>query len=534
VSKGHQFKTNCDVEVILHLYEECKEGLLDKLNGQFGFALFDLKTNNLLCARDHFGVIPFHYTVVNNFLVFASEIKSILEYPEVKREVDLIGLDQVFSFPGLISPRTMFKGIKSLENGHYLSFKDGELVDREYWDLKYPDEDESSYNKKTESEYVEEFRQLLHTSIKIRLRSDVPVGVYLSGGLDSSLIASKAKQIDPQKVKASYSICFNEKDISEQKYQKLVADSLKLIHTEKVFLYSDIADRLHDVVYHCECPIKESYNTASLSLSSLVRGQNYRVILSGEGADEFFAGYVGYKFDKMRQLQPISEGENQKDENEMRKHVWGDSNFFYEKYEYAFREVKRSLYSKKINDNYAEVDCHNHFVVNKDRLNNKHILHKRSYVDYKLRLVDHLVSDHGDRMALANSVEVRYPFLDKTIAEFAARVPPDLKLNDFDEKYIVKKVAHGLLPKEIINREKFGFVAPGSPYILKRNIEFINDLLSYETIKRQGYFDPNQVEKLKKDYMAEGFDLNIPFDSDLLIILITFGIFLEKFNMPSY
>jgi asparagine synthase (glutamine-hydrolysing) len=151
-----------------------------------------------------------------------------------------------------------------------------------------------------------------------------------------------------------------------------------------------------------------------------------------------------------------------------------------------------------------------------------------------LRLTDHLISDHGDRMAMANSVEARYPFLDKDLIEFAATVPPDLKLKDFDEKYIVKKASKGLIPEEILKREKFGFVAPGSPYLLQRNIEYINDLLSYEKIKKQGYFNPDTVETLKKQYMQEGFRLNVPFDSDLLIIVITFGILLEQFNLPDF
>jgi asparagine synthase (glutamine-hydrolysing) len=168
-------------------------------------------------------------------------------------------------------------------------------------------------------------------------------------------------------------------------------------------------------------------------------------------------------------------------------------------------------------------------VVNRDRLRNRDMVNKRAYIDYKLRLVDHLVSDHGDRMALANSVEVRYPFLDRELVEFSATVPSDLKLNGFTEKYILKKMAGRFLPKNVVEREKYGFVAPGSPYLLRRNVEYINDLLSYEQIKRQGIFNPGQVEHLKKMYSQESFTLDLPFETDQLMIVLTLGILLDEY-----
>ena len=178
---------------------------------------------------------------------------------------------------------------------------------------------------------------------------------------------------------------------------------------------------------------------------------------------------------------------------------------------------------------FEEINCLNYPLINKSRIMNRNILDKRSYIDYKLRLTDHLISDHGDRMAMANSVEVRYPFLDKDLVEFSTRIPPGLKLKDFTEKYILKKLAGRFVPGSICDREKFGFVAPGSPYLLQHNVEYIYDVLSYDRIKRQGYFDPDQVEALKKRYREKGFSVNVPFETDLLLIIITFGIFLEHF-----
>jgi len=536
MAKGHRFRTKTDIEVLVHLYEEHGTEFLNQLNAQFSFAIFDFKKQQIFCARDHFGVLPFHYTVANGLFIFGSEIKAILQHPQVKREIDPVGLDQVLSFPGLISPRTMFKNIKSLENGHYLVVKGpGSITDKEYWDVVYPEKDQMPGNK-GEQYYIEKLDELITQSVRLRLRSDVPVGLYISGGLDSSITAAMAKKLTPQENRFSFGIDFLEKEISESKWQRIVSDFVKSNHHEILFRFTDISNRLHKVIHHCECAIKESYNTCSLALSESVRAKNIKVVLTGEGADEFFAGYVGYRFDKIRQMQPKQTTPETPFEDEIRQKLWGDENFFYEKNQYNFGKVKRELYSGAMNQIMDEVDSLNHFVAYQERLKNRDHLQRRSYLDYKLRLADHLISDHGDRMAMANSVEARYPFLDKDLVEFAATIPSDLKLLEFQEKYILKETAKAkrLIPDEIFKREKFGFVAPGSQYLLKRNIEYINDLLSYDTIKRQGFFNPDVVEKLKKQYTADGFTLNMPFDSDLLIIVLTHGILLEEFQLPNF
>lgn len=527
-NRGHSFRTHSDVEVIIHLYEDHGMNFLNKLNGQFAFALYDKKRKNLFCARDQMGIAPLFYTSVQNTFIFGSEIKAILEHPLVKRQVDLVGLDQVFTFAGLISPRTMFKNIHSLENGHYLSVNDqGETTNVEYWDLVYP-EGEVRMNGKTELYYVDQLEALFERSIKLRLRADVPTGLYLSGGLDSSMIAMKVNQLHPQIQKEAFSIDFAESEFSEAPYQVLVANKSKSNLNKKTFFFKDISERLQQTIYHCECPLKETYNTASLSLSASTRAKGIKVILSGEGSDELFAGYVGYRFDKMRAMNLVPTVSNPPEEL-LRKKIWGDTFTFYETNFLELDGIKREMYSKPIIAAFEEFNCLNHPVINVDRLRNRDMLNKRSYIDFKVRLVDHLVSDHGDRMALANSVEVRYPFLDKDLIEFSTQVPSALKLNDFTEKYILKQMASRFVPRTIIEREKFGFVAPGSPYLLQHNIEFINDLLSYDLIKKQGYFNPDQVEALKKIYQQPGFTLNVPFERDLLITVITFGILLDKF-----
>ena len=528
IKRGHVFTTATDVEVLLHLYEEEGMKFLNSLNGQFAFALYDKKKKTLFCCRDQLGILPFFYTTVKDTFIFASEIKAILQHPLAEREPDLVGLDQVFTFAGLISPRTMFKNIHSLENGHYLTVtNEGIKSNTEYWDLEYP-EGEMPFQERPEKYYIDKLEELFETSIRLRLRADVPSGLYLSGGLDSSMIAMKVNQLFPGAGKQAFSIDFAESELSESFYQQLVARESRSRLNQKKFFFSDIADRLRQSVYHSECPIKETYNTASYSLSDSVRSNGLKVILSGEGADEFFAGYVGYRFDKMRAMNLVRNLVSAAEEN-LRTELWGDKTFFYERNFLEFDQVKKGLYAEALSDSFHEINCLNYPVINKNRLANRDVLNKRAYIDYKIRLVDHLVSDHGDRMAMANSVEVRYPFLDKDLVAFSTHVPSELKLNGFTEKYILKKMAGRFMPDAVVNREKFHFIAPGSPFLMRNNIEYIQDILSYSTIKRQGYFNADQLEDLKKLYSEDGFTVNAPFEPDLLIVIITFGILLDTY-----
>jgi asparagine synthase (glutamine-hydrolysing) len=526
--RGHSFGSDSDVEVILHLYEEAGVDFLNRLNGQFAFALFDMKEKSLFCARDQMGIVPLYYTIVRDTFIFGSEIKAILQHPSVIREIDMIGLDQVLTFPGLISPRTMFKNIHSLENGHYLRVDQrGRLEKKEYWDLIYP-EGEVMMNGKSEEYYIDRLEELFERSIRLRLRADVPLGLYLSGGLDSAMITMKVNQMHPGIRKEAFSIDFEDSNISETAYQVLIANESNSNLNKKTFFFQDIQERLQQAIYHCECPLRETYNTASLSLSESTRAKGIKVILSGEGSDELFAGYVGYRFDKMRGMQPAGNGSSAL-EGSLRRKVWDDESMAYEFNFSDFNHVKKGIYSDSVNAAFEEINCLNYHVVNKERLANRSMMNKRSYLDFKLRLVDHLVSDHGDKMALANAVEARYPFLDKDLAEFSTQIPAVLKLNGFTEKYILKRMAARFVPEVVIQREKFGFVAPGSPYLLQNNTEYINDLLSYDLIKKQGYFDPERIRVLSNAYRQQGFVLNFPFESDLLITVITFGILLDEF-----
>jgi asparagine synthase (glutamine-hydrolysing) len=533
IAKGHRFSTTCDVEILVHLYEEYGRDFVNRLNGQFSFAIYDTRERTLFAARDHVGITPLFFTEAQGLFIFASEIKAILKHPSVRRAVDLTGLDQILTFPGVVSPTTMFQGVQSLKPGHCLTVRGGRVEIKEYWDLAYPKEGDGG-GSRPESFYVERLDELLRQAVRLRLNADVPVGFYLSGGLDSSLIAAIINDARPGDKWHSFSIGFNQPDIDERKFQHLVASQVRSIHHEILFGWPDISNRIRTAVYHAESPLKESYDTCSLALSELVRRQGIKVILTGEGSDELFGGYVGYRFDMLhRQGADDADDLEAQIERQIRERLWGDGGFLYERNFFEFRETRAALYSEAVAAGLEEFCSEGRTLVDVGKMNGRHPLHKRSYADMKLRLADHLLSDHGDRVSLANSVEARYPFLDKEVVEFARTLPVELLMKDSAEKYIVRKCAKRYLPDAVINRQKFGFVAPGSPYLLKQNVQWLNDLMSYDKISREGYFNPDTVERLKKIYRGDSFTVNQTFDNDLLMTVITFEIFLELFDMPD-
>jgi asparagine synthase (glutamine-hydrolysing) len=528
-ARGHRFRSRCDVEVLVHLYEEHGPGLLDRINGQFALAIHDRRRQELFLARDHAGIAPLYYTTTGEHFVFGSEIKAILEHPGVVREVDLVGLDQVLTFPGLVSPRTMFRGIRGLPGGHHLLVREGQVRETRYWDLDYPVADEAAH---PEEYYGERLRELLTNAVRLRLRADVEVGFYLSGGLDSSLIGALATQAVSGA--HSFSIAFPDKDIDESRYQRTMAAKIGSRHHEAPFGEDDIVTELPRMVRHAECPVRESYNTCSLALSALARRHGVKAILTGEGADELFAGYLGYRFDtggaRPGSGDPLADAL----EDDLRARLWGDPGLFYERDHHAWRAAKLELYAPGLRAAADEFDCLAEPVVDHAMLAGRARVNQRSYLDFKLRLADHLLTDHGDRMALANSVEARYPFLDKDVVEFARTVPTRLKVGARGEKLVVKQAAEGLVPPEIIGREKYGFRAPGSPSLLRRDLEWVNDMLSPARIRRQGYFDPDVVTHLKNRYLREGFEIHPHLDDDLLMVVLTFGILLEEFALPGH
>lgn len=531
--RGHVFKTNCDVEVLVHLYEEEGADFLPQLNGQFAFAIYDTVRKRLLLARDHVGIAPLFYAETDGQFLFASEIKGVLKHPSISREVDMTGLDQIFAFPGCLAPRTMFKGVRSLEAGHFLLLDAQGVTEHSYWDMEYPEEGACEY--RDEAYYLERLDEELQKAVKLRLLGDVPVGYYLSGGLDSSMIAGILHRIVPDERRHSFSIGFAQHEIDETRFQRMMAGHVGSIHHEMKFDWPEISEGFRRMILHAESPLRESYDTCSIALSRAVRDAGMKVVLVGEGADELFAGYYGYKFDRQRLEQggdDLSDPEAML-EAELRDELWGDDSFIYEKNLYEFQSVREALYSERALQQFNDFNSVRSGVIDKSKLLNRHPVHRRSYIDLKLRLASHLISDHGDRAAFANSVEARYPFLDINLMKFVRDIPPELKLNGMTEKYLLKRLGERYVPAQIRERQKFGFVAPGSPYLLNQGLEWVKDLLSPKSIASQGYFNPDTVQRLVERYSTQGFQLNVPYEDDLLMIVISFGVFMELFEMPN-
>ncbi len=530
--KGHTLRSRCDVEVVPHLYEDVGIELMDRLNGQFALAVYDTARHRLLLARDPVGVCPLFYTVVDGQLLFASEIKGLLAHPAVSREIDLRGLDQILAFPGLASPTTMFRGIRSLPAGHYLVLEDGNVRTGCYWDLDYP----LDGARAAPSDWQEQLDHLLQQAVSRRLQADVPVACYLSGGLDSSLVAGVMHKLRPSSHWHAFSVVFDDADIDERKYQRIMAERIGARHHEVPFTAGEVEKRLRSVIRHAESPLKESYDTCSHALSEAVRASGCKVVLSGEGADELFAGYVGYRFDMMRAGQDDAMDLLDEDswrESQLRETLWGDAGFFYEREYGAFRDLSSALYAPDIARDPARYDCLAQPLVDRARLRGRHPVHQRSYIDFKLRIADHLLSDHGDRMTFANSVEGRYPFLDKDLIAFVTRLPPGLLTQDQREKYPLRTIAQPYVAPQILAREKFSFVGLGSPDILLGRNEWLMDLLSSDTIRRQGYLNPDTVARLRRTVESDGFKVNQTFDVDLMMVVLSFQVFLDEFAIPD-
>lgn len=532
--RGHRFRAEVDVEVLVHLYEELGPSLLDQLNGQFAFALYDSRKRRLLLARDPVGIAPLFYVWRDGTLLFGSEVKALLEHPLVERGVDLTGLDQVLTMPGPVSPQTLFAGVHSLPPGHYLSLQDGVIEEHQYWDLDYPLQ--ADLDLATPPDF-KELDSRLRQAVADRLQADVPVGFYLSGGLDSSLLAAMIHDADQAasstRPRHAFSIGFADERIDERRYQAIMARHVEACHHTSQFSAGDMELRLCQAIKHAEAPLKESYNTCSLMLSALVHETGLKVVLTGEGADELFGGYVGYRLDEQRQAAGVDdlslEGQL---ERELRTQMWGDDSFFYERDYTRFREIKTALYAPALAADLKSFDCTRRPMVNPDKLRGRHPLHQRSYVDMKLRLADHLLADHGDRVTYAHSVEARYPFLDPAVIAWVRQTSPRWLVHELVEKYPLRQVAVRYLPDEIMRREKFGFVAPSCAVLLQNKVDWVEDLLSYDSIKRAGYFNADTVEHLKTQYRQPNFDVNTTFDVDLLMIVLTFEILRSSFALP--
>ncbi len=519
--KGHSFKTKTDVEVVLHLYEEYGKDFAIHLNGQYAIALYDKRENTLFLIRDRIGICPLYYTFFDGRIIFASEIKGILEYPGMPRQLNLKAVDQLMNFPGVVSPNTFFKDIYSLEAGKMLICR-GENVKKEtFWELRYSPEEED----KGEEYYVEGLREHIRKAISRRLIADVPIGFYISGGLDSSVVACYIAKYMLDSY-YSFSAEIGEGDLDESRFQKIISDAVTSTHYCTTIREKEIWDNLPNVIYHAESAVKESYDVAAYLLSGLVASSPAKAVLTGQGSDEFFYGYVGYMVDMFRNMRKDTMTAGEQEINER---LWGDPHFRFERDHFAIRDIHKKLYSKDVWARIDEFSALNESPVDTKVLKGLSSQKRRSYIDYRLRLSDHLLIEHGDHMFFSHSVEGRHPFLDNELLDFVITIPDKYKMKGVKEKYILKKAGEGIVPDVILKRKKFPFQAPGMSSMIKKpsGIDFLDTGL----IKKYNVFDADYVSELKSMYAQDDFRLMGAYEIDYLLIVMTVTMLLERYNM---
>lgn len=554
-ARGHQFATHSDTEVIVHLYEDYGPACLNYLNGQFAIAIWDTKTQTLFLARDRVGVRPLFYTQAEGALIFGSEIKAILADPRVRAEIDPASLDQVFTFWSVQSPHTIFRDILEVPPGHYLLAHQGQITVAPYWQLNFPSAEPSS-TRKLDS-YVEEFRHLLIDAAQIRLRADVPVGAYLSGGIDSSVIAAIIRNYTNTPLD-TFSIAFSDPAFDESIYQYQMADHLGTEHQVIRATYEEIGRVFPEVVWHTETPLLRTAPAPMFLLSNLVRQNNYKVVLTGEGADEFLAGYNIFKEAKVRRFwarQP---------ESKLRplllkrlypyiQDLGGGSSAFLASffgegltrvdapdYSHAIRWRNTSrthrFFSDEVRQAAAQAGRSDGRVIaypaDFDRWGP---LQQAQYLEVITFLSPYLLSSQGDRMAMAHAVEGRYPFLDYRVVEFCNNLPANLKLRGLTEKYLLKKVAQAWLPPEIWQRPKRPYRAPiQRSFFSEASSGYVHELLSPGKITASGLFKPAAVSQLV-DKIERGLRLSETDDMALAGILssqLVYEQFVSNFKMP--
>jgi asparagine synthase (glutamine-hydrolysing) len=509
--KGHHFKSKSDTEVIIHSYEEYGYDCLHQFNGMFSFGLWDEKRQSLWVVRDRLGVKPLYYYWDGNIFIFSSEIKPILETGYVKAEMNESVLDAYFSLGYVPGPETMFKNIKKVMPGHYLSLKDGCLTDTEYWDFA-----EIETTRLSESDCLARLEELLQDSVRMRLRSDVPLGVFLSGGLDSSAVVALMSQIVSEPIN-TYTVGYDKaKNFSEEPFAELIAKQFGTKHNVFRLEPDDFLASVEKLVHFSEEPIVEPAAIALFHISKLARG-SATVLLSGEGSDEIFAGYYLYDFmgkiDQLQQWIPPSVlklgrlAVNFSGKTKFRKYADWLCQPLSERYQgtssYLTDSLKRDLYSQQFyldKGDYLSNTFSNLFgkVAHKPDS-----LGKMLYVDTKTWLVDDLLIK-ADKMTMAASIELRVPFLDYRLVEFAASLPSALKLNHGNGKSILKSTMKNKLPDSIVSRKKMGFPVPVNNWFSNDLFNSISDNILESKII--GNFNNDKIRELLIDHKKEHND----------------------------
>ncbi len=538
INCGHKFYTSSDTEVILHLFEEKGINCLNELNGQFAFAIWNSKNRTLILARDRVGILPLHYTIQNQRLYFASEIKALFANKEINRSIDPESLDQIFTYWTTLPEKTAFSQIKELQPAHYMIISPYEIKIEKYWDLSFPNNSET-INRKSD-DLINEISDTLMDSVRVRLRADVPVGTYLSGGLDSSALTETVKKNFNNELR-SFGIRFENRDYDEGKFQNEMVDFLKVNHSEITASNDAIGANLENVLWHTEKPLLRTGPIPLYILSGLVNQSGYKVVLTGEGADEVFGGYDIFKEAKIRnfwakepdsKLRPLLLGRLYpyifKDDRVKQTLIAffkngidnPDDPFFSHNIRWKNTSKIKNFFSDQIKDNTKDYDSYSELLkLLPADYSYWDTVTKSQFLESLIFLSNYLLSSQGDRVAMAHSVELRVPYLDHRIIELLNKVNSEIKINGLKEKYLLKQVFKKRLPSNIISRWKNPYRAPIHKALLNNNLNLVKDYCSEDAIKRTGIFEYSKVQKLINK--LEKLDKASEFDEMALVGIIS-------------
>ncbi|MGD9587796.1 MAG: asparagine synthase (glutamine-hydrolyzing) [Pyrinomonadaceae bacterium] len=510
---GHKFKTNSDTEVILHAFEEFGEECVKRLRGMFAFAIWDFRDQSLFLARDRAGKKPLFYTrTPQGDFVFGSELKTLLVHGQTPREVDLSALDAYLTFGYVPEEFCILNGVEKMQPGHWLKFADGSITTKQYWDFELGNPDPGP----DENEWAEMVRAKITDAVRARLISEVPLGAFLSGGIDSSTVVGVMSELSDRPVK-TFSIGFEEDSFDELKFARLASKRFGTDHHEFI-VTPDLFDVLDKIVKHFDEPFADQSSLPTFMLSKMAR-EHVTVVLSGDGGDELFGGYSRYLIERSRDrfsaiprairsglMRPIGR---------ILPHGTIGKNFIYnisldpvERYldsVSSFNQARRSqLYTGdlKVAMNGSGSAAASIFEELSKKGPQGDPLARLLYLDCKTYLPGDILTK-VDRMTMASSLEARVPLLDHELIDLVTRIPSDLKLKGSDPKYILKKAMKGLVPDEILYREKQGFGVPVGEWINRQLRSRIDEDLSNRRTIERGYFDPAYLKILRKEH-ADG------------------------------
>jgi asparagine synthase (glutamine-hydrolysing) len=517
LAAGHRFRTQSDTEVLVHLYEARGDAFVEALNGQFAIALWDANRRRLVLARDRAGILPLYWSVHEGRLLFASSIKAILAVRGRPERLSPAALDETFTFWAPLAPQTLIEGVFEVRPGELLIAEGGQVRTRRWWD--WPFVPPGEHRRAPEAELVDELRHLLLDATRLRLRADVPVGAYLSGGLDSAVLTTLVARHTDTPLH-TFSLGFEDAGLDERPAQRLMVDHLGGPHDHIVCGPADVVRAFADAVWHTEAPVLRAAPVPMMLLSALVRRSGFKVVLTGEGADELLGGYDLFKEAKIRQFWARAPESKLRPRLLSRLYPYLDPNVNptrAQAYLEAFFRIGLDapadpLFSHR--PRFATTARCKDFLRDDLRAPPSraletllaalpptfgawHPFHRAQYLECRTLLPGYLLSSQGDRMLMANGVEGRFPFLDHRLAEFAAALPPHLLMRGLNEKHLLKRAFGAELPRGIVSRKKQPYRAPGgSAFLTGAAREETRDVLSAASLRRAGCFDPERVERL--------------------------------------